>query len=58
MRSIKKGGNMFIGVITYTEGSRIEKLEVKHSDIFKLLEIVANFNDLKILEIHIINEVI
>ena len=48
---------MFKGVITYREVGKIQKLEVKQDSVFKLLEIMARFDDLDVVEIHIIKEI-
>jgi len=49
---------MFIGKITYRESfeSVPQKLEVKHSNARKLMEIISRFDDLDILEVHIYRE--
>ncbi len=58
MRSIQKGGNMFIGKITYREYGKIQKIEVKQDNVFKLLEIISHFDGLDIIEVLINKEVI
>jgi hypothetical protein len=49
---------MYKGTITYREAGKIQKLEVKQDNVFKLLEIMARFDDLDVVEIHIIKEVV
>jgi hypothetical protein len=49
---------MYKGVITYRESGKIQKLEVKQDNVFKLLEIMVRFDDLSVIEIHIIKEVV
>lgn len=49
---------MFKCIVTYLELNKIQKLEVKQENVFKLLEIVARFDDLDVKEIHIIKEVV
>jgi hypothetical protein len=49
---------MYKGIITYREAGKIQKLEVKQDNVFKLLEIMARFDDLLIIEIHIYREMI
>jgi hypothetical protein len=47
---------MYKGTVTYKEFNHIQKLEVKLDCITKLLEIMARFDDLDVVEIHIIKE--
>lgn len=49
---------MFIAKIIFREEKKIQKLEVKSADIFGLLAIMSGFDDLDIIEIHIIKEII
>jgi hypothetical protein len=49
---------MYKGTCTYREADKIQKLEVRQDSVFKLLEIMARFDDLSITEIHIIREVV
>lgn len=44
---------MYKGIITYREVNKIQKLEVNQDNVFKLLEIMAMFDDLDVVEVHI-----
>ena len=46
---------MYKGIVTYKEKD-IQKLEVKHADIFVLMEMIGKFYDLEIVEVHIYKE--
>ena len=48
---------MFIAKISFRENQKIQKLEVKQEDVFRLLEIISRFNDLDITEILIIKDI-
>jgi hypothetical protein len=44
---------MYLAKICYREVGKLQKIEVNHEDIFRLLEIISKFDDLYILEVHI-----
>jgi hypothetical protein len=54
----ENGGSMFKGTITYREAGTVQKLEVKQDNVFKLLEVMSRFDDLSVIEVHIIKEVV
>lgn len=49
---------MYIGKVTYREYKKLEKLELKHENVYTMLEIIASFNDLDMIEVHIHKEVV
>lgn len=49
---------MFIGRISFREVGKVQKIEVKQENVFKLFELISKLDDLDIIEVHIIKEVI
>lgn len=49
---------MFKGKITYKEAGKVEKLELHHTNIFTMLEMMSKFDDLDVLEVLITREVV
>ena len=49
---------MFIAKISFKEANKMQNIEVKDDDVFRLLRIIANLEDLVLTEVHIYREVV